>query len=194
MDNLETIKITEVYKDGLAVVKDGLLSIEVNNNIPFISEAIRKSVHFADLTESKFDIPLKGSEANIIEIIPNSLVTNHRIEQVETSDDGLFQASVRNDQLKLAVIERHHMTGFIGLGIVKGLGLKSGAIATTIAHDSHNLIIAGTNNPDMIMAAKTIKNMQGGMVVVNQGEVIASLELSIAGLMSDLLIWKCIRN
>ncbi|MBM7650797.1 adenine deaminase [Neobacillus cucumis] len=185
LDNLETIKITEVYKDGLAVVKDGLLCIEVNNNIPSISEAIKKSVHFADLTESKFDIPLKGSKANIIEIIPNSLVTNHRIEQVETSDDGFFQASVRNDQLKLAVIERHHMTGFIGLGIVKGLGLKSGALATTIAHDSHNLIIAGTNNSDMIVAAKTIKNMQGGMVVVNQGEVIASLELSIAGLMSD---------
>jgi adenine deaminase len=107
------------------------------------------------------------------------------IEKVEKNDGEFFQTSITNDQLKLAVIERHHLKNQIGLGIVKGLGLKSGAIATTIAHDSHNLIIAGTTDDDMVIATKAIKEMQGGLVVVNQGEVIASLELSIAGLMSD---------
>jgi adenine deaminase len=185
-DNLETIQITDVYKDGLAVVKDGLLLNVQENPNPPIPASIRESVRFHELEEDSFQFLLKGTKANIIEIIPNSLVTIQQIEKVDTCELGLFRPSIKADQLKLAVIERHHLTGAIGLGIVKGLGLKSGAIATTIAHDSHNLIIAGTNNHDMVVAANAIKHMQGGMVVVNQGEVTASLELSIAGLMSDL--------
>ncbi|WP_430540005.1 adenine deaminase [Neobacillus drentensis] len=185
-DNLETIRITDVYKDGLAVVKDGLLINEPKLLTFPIPASIRESVRFHELEEDSFQFLIKGTKANIIEIIPNSLVTIHQIEQVDTCELGLFQPSIIADQLKLAVIERHQLTGAIGLGIVKGLGLKSGAIATTIAHDSHNLIIAGTNNKDMVVAANAIKDMQGGMVVVNQGEVVASLELSIAGLMSDL--------
>ena len=185
LDNLDTIQITDVYKDGRAVVKNGLLIRELGNADPSISASIRESVRFHELEEDSFQILLKEKKANIIEIIPNSLVTIHQIEEVDTCELGLFRPSTKKDQLKLAVIERHHMTGAIGLGIVKGLGLKSGAIATTIAHDSHNLIIAGTNNYDMVVAANAIKDIQGGMVVVNQGEVIASLELSIAGLMSD---------
>ena len=184
-DNLDTIQITDVYKDGRAVVKNGLLIRELGNADSSISVSIRESVRFHELEEDSFQILLKEKKANIIEIIPNSLVTIHQIEEVDTCELGLFRPSTKKDQLKLAVIERHHMTGAIGLGIVKGLGLKSGAIATTIAHDSHNLIIAGTNNYDMVVAANAIKDIQGGMVVVNQGEVIASLELSIAGLMSD---------
>jgi adenine deaminase len=108
------------------------------------------------------------------------------VEEVDICDKGFFQPSIRADHLKLAVIERHHMTRQIGLGIVKGLGLKDGAIATTIAHDSHNLIIAGTNDDDMLLAAKTIKEMQGGMVVIKEGQILESLELPIAGLISDL--------
>lgn len=97
----------------------------------------------------------------------------------------LFQPSIKNDQLKLAVIERHQITKQISLGIVKGLGLTSGAIATTIAPDSHNLVMAGTNDDDMVIAANTIKKMQGGLIVVKEGAIIASLQLPIAGLMSD---------
>ncbi|TVX83953.1 hypothetical protein FQP34_01635 [Peribacillus simplex] len=123
--------------------------------------------------------------ANIIEITPNSLITKHSIEPVTLNHDGLFQFSEHVDHIKLAVIERHHMTKQLGLGIVKGLGLKSGAIATTVAHDSHNLIIAGTNNQDMLMAAKEIKKMQGGLTVIQNGEILASLPLPIAGLMSE---------
>ncbi|MEH7095407.1 adenine deaminase [Neobacillus vireti] len=184
-DNLETIQITDVYKDGLAVVMDGLLANEQENPIPSIPASIRESVRFHELEEDSFQFLIKNNKANIIEIIPNSLVTIQQIEQVDTCGLGLFQPSIKTDQLKLAVIERHQLTGNIGLGIVKGLGLKSGAIATTIAHDSHNIILAGTNNKDMVVAANAVKDMQGGMVVVNQEKVIASLKLSIAGLMSD---------
>ncbi|WP_202171367.1 adenine deaminase [Bacillus sp. USDA818B3_A] len=185
-DNMETIQVTDVFKDGLAVVKKGeLLKDEQWNQEPSILESIKDSVRFHELEEDSFQILLEETKANIIEIIPNSLVTIHQMEQVDTCELGLFRPSIAADQLILSVIERHHMTGSIGLGIVKGLGLKSGAIATTIAHDSHNLIIAGTNNHDMVAAANAIKEIKGGMVVVNQGEVIASLELSIGGLMSD---------
>jgi adenine deaminase len=185
-ETLETIQIRDVYKDGLVVVKDGLLINKQEVPTPLIPASIRNSVRFHELEEDSFQFLLKGTKANIIEIIPNSLVTIQQIEQVDTCELGFFRPSIKADQLKLAVIERHHLTGAIGLGIVKGLGLKSGALATTIAHDSHNLIIAGTNNHDMVVAANAIKDMQGGMVVVNQGEVIASLELPIAGLMSAL--------
>jgi adenine deaminase len=149
------------------------------------SDCLRNSVHFDDLIKANFDIFLSTNKANIIEIIPNSLVTRHIVEEVDTCNQGFFQPSTSGDQLKLAVIERHHLTKQIGLGIVKGLGLKYGAIATTIAHDSHNLIIAGTNDDDMVLAANTIKEMQGGLVVIKEGQILASLDLPIAGLMSD---------
>ncbi|PFP24605.1 adenine deaminase [Bacillus sp. AFS073361] len=184
-DDMNKINIRTVFKDGKAVVNNGQLTMDLNTQTFVETERLRNSVRYHELTEKHFHIPLRTNKANIIEIIPNSLVTRHLIEKVEKNDGGFFQTSITNDQLKLAVIERHHLKNQIGLGIVKGLGLKSGAIATTIAHDSHNLIIAGTTDDDMVMATKAIKEMQGGLVVVNQGEVIASLELSIAGLMSD---------
>lgn len=185
MEDLETIKIADVYKDGTAVVKKGAIVHFPESSRQELPSSITHTVRFHEISEEEFQIPVQSHKANIIEIIPNSLVTRHIVEQVETNESGFFQSSLDKDQLKLAVIERHHQTGFIGLGIVKGLGLKSGAIATTIAHDSHNLVIAGTNDQDMVMAAKTIKEMQGGMVVIKQGKIIAALKLSIAGLMSD---------
>ncbi|MFP7299259.1 adenine deaminase [Neobacillus niacini] len=182
VDDLESIRISHVYKDGNAVVENGKLVIDCSNDH---NHGLKKSVHFDDITETNLNIYLPSNKANIIEIIPNSLITRHVVEEVDICDQGLFQPSTAADYLKLAVIERHHLTKQIGLGIVKGLGLKYGAIATTIAHDSHNLIIAGTNDSDMVLAANSIKEMQGGLVVIKEGQVLASLELPIAGLMSD---------
>lgn len=183
VDDLETVRITHVYKDGIAVVLDGKLIVDCSNNEV---DCLRKSVHFDNITEQHLNINLSSKKANIIEIIPNSLITRHIVEDVNICSQGFFQPSIHADQLKLAVIERHHMTKQTGLGIVKGLGIKYGAIATTIAHDSHNLIIAGTNDEDMVLAANRIKEMQGGMVVIKEGEILASLELPIAGLISNL--------
>jgi adenine deaminase len=182
VDDLESFRISHVYKDGMAVVQDGKLVIDCNNSHV---NTLKQSVHFEEILEINLNIPLSSKKANIIEIIPNSLITRHIVEEVNTCDQGSFLPAISADQLKLAVIERHHMTKQIGLGIVKGLGLKYGAIATTIAHDSHNLIIAGTNDADMALAANTIKEMQGGMIVVKNGQLLASLELPIAGLISD---------
>jgi adenine deaminase len=184
-DDLKKISISQVFKDGVLVVENDKLMINIVTNHHREADFLTTTVHYKDVTAEQFQIPLKNKRANIIEIIPNSLITSHTIEQVDTCTNGFFQASIITDQLKLAVIERHHLTGNIGLGIVKGLGLKSGAIATTIAHDSHNLIVSGTNDEDIITAVNTLKEMQGGLVVVQEGKILASLELPIAGLMSE---------
>jgi adenine deaminase len=182
VDDLESVSISHVYKDGIAVAQDGKLIADCDNTH---KNCLKKSVHFDEILESNLNISLSSKQANVIEIIPNSLISRHIVEEVEVCNQGFFQPSITADQLKLAVIERHHMTKQIGFGIVKGLGLKYGAIAATIAHDSHNLIIAGTNNADMALAANTMKNMQGGMIVIKDGQILAALELPIAGLISD---------
>ena len=100
--------------------------------------------------------------------------------------DGVFEPSVEQDLLKLAVVERHHNLGNIGLGIVTGFGLRKGAVATTVAHDSHNALVLGTNDADMIVALEALSEMQGGFVVVADGKVIGSMALPIGGLMTNL--------
>lgn len=98
--------------------------------------------------------------------------------------DGEFIPSIEKDFLKMAVVERHHHLNTIGLGIVHGFGLKSGAVATTIAHDSHNAIVVGTNDPDMLKALSTLQEMQGGLVVVKDGTVLAAIDLPVGGIMT----------
>lgn len=119
-----------------------------------------------------------------MEIIPNQLMTYKKVLQVPV-ESGLFKQDSQQDLLKLAVIERHHGLGTIGLGIVNGFGLRRGAVATTVAHDSHNVIVLGVSDEDMLIAAEELQRMQGGFVIVNEGKVLASLALPIAGLMTD---------
>jgi adenine deaminase len=99
--------------------------------------------------------------------------------------DGVGLPDMTEDILKIAVVERHRATGNIGIGFVQGFGLKKGAIGSSVAHDSHNLVIVGTNDEDMSQTVMAIKKMGGGLAVVAEGKVLASLPLSIAGLMSD---------
>ncbi|OZM56239.1 adenine deaminase [Lottiidibacillus patelloidae] len=183
-ESFDDMNISHVFKSGKLVAINGKVEERCFTNSPKLQKEITNSVNHSCLTEIKLEIPLKNKNANIIEIIPNSLVTNHVIESVKL-ENGKFTPCKIKDQLKLAVIERHKQTDNIGLGIVKGLQLKSGALATTIAHDSHNLIIAGTNDKDMLLAADEIERIQGGLVVVKGGEILASLALPIAGLMSN---------
>lgn len=124
---------------------------------------------------------------NTIEIIPHQLVTKSSVCEAKF-ENGLLESNVDEDVLKIIVMERHRATGNIGKGFVKGFNLKSGAIASTVAHDSHNMIIIGTNDKDMYTAAVELVKMQGGKVVVKDGKVVAKLPLPIAGLISDQCI------
>ncbi|WP_110113544.1 adenine deaminase [Bacillus sp. CGMCC 1.16541] len=181
LNDLHTLEIDSVYKNGMLVAKKNEFLNDSNKTTD--SSSLQQSVHLPEITTTSFQLPISTGKANVMEIIPNSLVTNHLVEDVQTTN-GYFEPSTERDQLKMAVIERHHLTGNIGLGIVKGFELKSGAIATTIAHDSHNIVAVGTNDEDLVLAVQTIQQIGGGIVLVKDGCVLHSLQLSIGGLMS----------
>ena len=142
---------------------------------------IYNSVHLAPRKPDIFKMPITG-KANIIRLIPKELVTALDVEDVYT-ENGLFVP--RDGLQKLAVLERHHASGRVGLGILRGFDIKNGAIATTVGHDSHNLVVVGDNDADMLLAIDTLEECGGGYVVVSNGVVLAKLVLSVAGLMSD---------
>ncbi|GGE59721.1 adenine deaminase [Priestia taiwanensis] len=182
LDDLESVSISKVYKSGMCVAESGNIAINIENT--HMNESIMNTVHVHDISKEQLQIRMNDTnEAHVIGIIPNNLVTEHLVEQVEV-ENGYFIPSLEKDQLKMAVVERHKLTGNIGLGIVKGLNMRSGAIAATVAHDSHNIVVAGTNDNDMLVAIQAMKNIQGGIVVVNNGELLAVSSLPIGGLMS----------
>ena len=180
-DNLDDFKPEIVFKDGQIVAKDGKLTVDIEHNE---TPTLRGSVNVKWIEHEDFKIPAKSDTVRAIEIIPDSLLTKSTKAKIKVIN-GFAESDVENDILKITVLERHRATGNIGKGFVKGFGLKSGAIASTVAHDSHNMIIIGTNDADMETAAIELVKSQGGKVVVNNGEVLAKLPLPIAGLMSD---------
>ncbi len=181
LEELERFTIKNVFKDGIKI--DGNTSKSLPLQIP---DLVLDSVKIAHLTNNDLHIKIdSGEPANIIEIIPNSLVTKHICEKVSTKE-GRFIPNTEQDHLKLAVIERHRHTGNVGLGIVKGFQMKDGAIASTVAHDSHNIVTVGTNDEDMLVAVRALERMQGGLIVVKKGEVTAKLPLQISGLMASM--------
>ena len=146
-----------------------------------------------------FSTPAKPTTSSlasiqVIGVIPGQLITQKRVIRPKVNEDHQPLADTYRDIAKLAVIERHHKTGNIGLGFIQGLGLKTGAIVSSVAHDSHNLVVAGMNDMDMLTAAKHISLIGGGLAVVDNCQVIASLPLPIAGLMSDQNISSVISN
>ncbi|MBC2321282.1 adenine deaminase [Listeria booriae] len=178
--DLETVTITKVMKRGQVVVADGIReeSRFEKMEVPFASPAIRHTLTLADL-----ELRLASEKANVIGMQPNSLFTEHLVEQI-VARDGVFQVSTENDQLKMVVVERHKGTGCVGVGIVKGFGIQHGAIATTVAHDSHNIVAVGSSDADIMLAIRHITELGGGIAVVHDGKVAADLALPIAGLLS----------
>lgn len=137
-----------------------------------------------ELTEAHFAVPAASSRLRVIGMVPGQIVTEH-LTWDATVRDGLAVADPGRDLAKLAVIERHRATGNLGLGFVAGLGLRRGAIAGTVAHDAHNIIVAGVDDADMVLAARTLMVSGGGFAVVAGGKVLAQVRLPVAGLMSD---------
>lgn len=183
LDNLEEVNIQQVYKNGELVVDNNKLVIEEHLNTNF--SPVNNSINIPSLNKDSFKIDLRNKNfLNVMELTSNKLETNHLRINISNYTDTDFKSDVNEDILKTAVIERHHNTDNIGLGLLKGINLKEGAIATTIAHDSHNLIICGTNDDDMIFAAESLKEMGGGIIIVKNNTILASVKLEIAGLMT----------
>lgn len=181
LPDLKTFKPDFVLKNGEVIVENGKLAAQIDDSE---TPSVRGSVNVKWIEEDDFKIEAVSDMVKTIEVIPHQLVTKSVVSQVKI-EDGNAVSNIDTDTLKICVIERHRATGNIGKGFVKGFNLKSGAIASTVAHDSHNMIIVGTNDYDMYVAAVELVKSQGGKVVVRDGEVISKLPLPIAGLMSD---------
>ena len=181
LPDLKTFKPDLVIKNGVVAAENGKLIGELPENEAL---AVRNSVNVRWITPEDFRIEANGSKVTALEVIPHQLITKSVVSEVKI-EDGNAVSNIDNDTLKICVIERHRATGNIGKGFVKGFNLKCGAIASTVAHDSHNMIVIGTNDADMYAAAVALIKCKGGKVVVKDGEVISELPLPIAGLMSD---------
>jgi adenine deaminase len=180
--DLKELDIQQVYYRGRLVAENGKPLF--TPNIP-TNEAITRTMHVKPFT--KVDLALTAGDAAtfpVIEIVPGQIVTR-RLDQRPSRSNGTVIADAAKDMLKLVVVERHHATGNIGIGLVKGFGLKKGAIATSVAHDSHNIVVAGVSDDDIYAAIKEVEVNQGGLAVAADGKILASLPLPIAGLLSQ---------
>lgn len=177
LSNLEEVKVDAVYCGGVKTAEGGRLLVKPNVNVGAeLDAAVRNTFHVKKTKSSDFD--LKKGVCRVIKTIKGELLTDEMI----TETDGV---DTERDILKIAVIERHKNTGHIGVGYISGVGLKQGAIASSVSHDSHNIIVIGTSSEEMACAANRVIDMEGGCAAVCGGEVIADVPLPIAGLMSD---------
>ena len=187
LSKLETVEVDTVIANGQLVSREGRLVAQITP--PVFPDSARHSVRLKQLpTANDILIRSKTNQGSVrvraIGVQPTSIYTKN-VESEVTVKEGKALANVDEDILKIAVFERHKASGNVGLGFVKGLGLKEGAVASTVGHDSHNLTLAGANDRDMLAAAKVLVDSEGGMAVVREGKVLAHVPLPIAGLMSD---------
>ncbi len=175
IDNFNDFNIEQVYKKGALMCDHGVLTDFPAPEIdPYLVERSHDTFHLRPLVPESFD---DSRPRGVIGMVDG---------EITTTDAGYADhIDVAQDILKIAVVERHHNTKHIGIGYIKGYGLRSGAVATSISHDSHNIIVVGTNEADMAAAAQKVVDLNGGIVVADGGEIVAGVPLAVAGIMSD---------
>lgn len=194
LDNLVDIEPSMVIKSGIIVAKNGELSnnstgrASDNNNTESYYNTVIDTIKIKELVENSFEIKIEGNTADVIKLLPHSIITKHVKRNVKVNGSGIFVFESNKDISKMSVIERHKATGNIGIGLVEGFGIKNGAIASTVAHDSHNIIVIGDNDQDMKLAVERVISLNGGIALVSNGKVLNELALPIGGLMSELSI------
>ena len=186
LSSLSPVEVKTVLKRGRVVFHQGAFAE------PFPTAPVTENV--SPMNIKPFDpeslrIPQKGEFLRAIGLIPDQILTECRIRRAPVQQ-GCVVSDMENDMIKIAVFERHHGTGNIGLGMVQGFGLREGALASSVAHDSHNIICVGCSDRDMYCAVKTVETMGGGLVAVKDGKVLATLPLPVGGLMSDQTLEK----
>jgi len=182
LSNLKDFRAEMVFAGGALIAQDGAPVGDWPT--PVVDDAgVRDTVH-VDWEQLSFAIPAQGGRVRVIGVVPDQVVTEHLVEPAEVVD-GFAVAEPERDLLKIAVVERHRGTGNVGLGFVRGLGLQRGALAGSVGHDAHNLTVAGCDDTSMMTAARAVGDLGGGLVVAAGDEVLASVPLPIAGLMSD---------
>lgn len=182
VDNLTDFKVRTVLIQGEVVALDGRYLPEVKRND---ISAVAGSVNVRDFSVEKLKLCLKSPKVNVIDFLPESILTRKGTAVIKIDADGDFVYNPEEDICKMAVIERHNGTGSMAVGLIRGYGLRDGAIAITVTHDSHNIIAAGTNNEDMALAVEELVKQQGGAVIIRKGRILDAMPLPVAGIMSD---------
>ncbi|MDI6600674.1 MAG: adenine deaminase [Thermoanaerobacteraceae bacterium] len=176
----DILKIEKVYREGVLVAEDGKAIFDIKDP----DGSLKDTINIAPLHNDSFKVPAKGETIRVIGLHADSIITDEILARPKVVN-GYVESDVESDIIKIAVVERHRATGKIGIGFVTGLKLKRGAFATSISHDSHNIIAAGENDGDMILAINELKRIGGGIVVTLDGNVLGSLALPYGGLMAD---------
>lgn len=193
LSDLVQMEVCQVFKNGRLVAEQGQMEkpeiSDRQRQMEFLEKETRyprvsRSFHLDEVTEADLKLTPKGSQVRVLCLTPRELLTWEKVipwtEEAKTAPG----VNLAEDVVKLAVLERHNNTGHIGIGFLGGYGLKAGAIATSVAHDSHNLIVAGVTDADMVLAANTVRKNQGGLAVVKDGVVLGELALPIGGVMT----------
>ena len=181
VSDLDSLKIEKVFKKGRLVAENRKIK---EGAVKDYAGKLPRTMNVKGLSPEAFSLKAEGRTAKAIEVIPHEILTKTAIVQVKEKD-GYVQADIDNDVLKISVVERHHATGNIAKGLVKGFGLKRGAIASSVSHDSHDIIVVGTNEKDMYAAVAEIVKSGGGITAALDGKIIESLALPVAGIMSE---------
>ena len=190
LDDLNTFKAESVYKEGKLVAQADRLLVDA----PAVTfTGVTDTVHIGNIDENDLRIPGKPGLIEVIGIEPGQITTKHLREEASIRD-GEIVADPERDLLRLVVIERHHASGKVGLGIVKGFGLRKGALASSVAHDAHNLVIVGVSISDILRAAWVLEEMGGGFACVVDGEVRAKVPLPYGGLVSPLPAYELVQQ
>lgn len=182
LENLIDFSVSQVFIEGEEIAKEGKYLPKVQHFD--ISNVIGK-FRIGDFSVDKLKLQLTSENVNVINILPGGVVTSKEIEKVTLNSIGDFVYQSTQDIVKIAVVERHHNTGNVAVGLIKGYGIKSGAVALSISHDSHNIIVVGTNDEDMAFAVKSLVEQRGGIILVQNQKVINSMPLVIGGIMSN---------
>ncbi|MHB1525957.1 MAG: adenine deaminase [Candidatus Dormibacteria bacterium] len=181
VDDLERFQVRSVYKDGVLVADEGRPLFAVPASPPPSGHGLR----VAPLTAEMLVIPGRPGPVSIIGVEDGAITTRHLVEEAPWRD-GQLVADPSRDLCKMVVVDRHHGSGRAGLGLVRGMGLRQGAIASTVAHDAHNLLAVGVDDADMRLAMEAVVQAQGGFAVAAGGRVLATVPLPIGGLVSTL--------
>lgn len=182
LDDLKNFGVNRVWIEGKLVAEEGRYLPEIEK---YDIASVKGSVVLKDFSKEKFKMHLTSNKVNVIGILPGGVVTEKLTAEIALDENGEFVRNPEEDIVKVAVLERHKGTGNVACGFLKGYGIKEGAVALSIAHDSHNIIVVGVSDEEMEFAVKSLVAQEGGIVLVKDGQVVESMPMPIAGLMSD---------
>lgn len=182
MDDLKEFNVQRVFIAGEEVATSGKYNLPINR---FDISATKGSFHVKDFSKERLRLTIHSDKAHVIGVLPGSVVTAKEVAEIKRNENEEFIYDPSSDVVKIAVVERHQNTGNVAVALLKGYGIKEGAVALSVAHDSHNIIVVGVNDEDMAFGVEQLMKQGGGIILVKDQKILESMPMPIAGLMSD---------